>query len=98
MSQPKGLSPRKIIIKARCPCGHRIRVTIFDEGKALDRWEVACQNHKKMHLKVILGHIHATGSPSDPDAAAAVVHRAIRDKVPVVRTTDHEPFVYKVRF
>ncbi len=98
MTSPKGLKPKTIIVKAQCPCGHRIRVKIFADGKALDKWEVACQNHKKMHLKLILGVIHVTGQPSDPDVAASIIRRAIRDKVPVVRTTGHEPFVHKVKF
>ena len=98
MKKPRGI-PKSIIVKARCPCGNGIQVKIFDKGEALDQWVVACQNHRKMHLKLVLGIIRVTGKPPSPDAAAMIVQRAVRDRVPVIRTTpNYEPFTHKVRF
>jgi hypothetical protein len=99
VTQPRGLNPKKIIVKAQCPCGYRVRVTIFDKGEALDKWEISCQNHRKLRRKLVLGYFYVTGKPSSPDVAAEAIQRAIRDRVPVVRTTpDYEPFTYKIRF
>ena len=98
MTEPKGLFPKNVILKAVCPCGNRIRVKIMDKGEALNVWEVACQNHRKMHIKVVLGNIHVLGKPSSLDAAAGIVRRVIRDRVPIVRTHEYEPFSHKVKF
>lgn len=87
-----------MVLKATCPCGQPIRVYIFKKGVALDVWEVACQNHQNTHLKIILGNIHVTGEPSSLDVAAGIVRRAIRDNVPVVRTSEYEPFTSRARF
>jgi hypothetical protein len=87
----------RIIVKAECVCGYRIRVKVVDKGAHLDKWEVACQNHRKLKVKVVLGYVYATGKPT-PDQAAELIQRSIRGRVALVRTTDHEPFVVKVRF
>ena len=93
----KAAIANRIIVKAECVCGHRVRVKIVDKGTHLDKWEVACQNHRKLKIKVVLGYVYVTGKPT-PDQAAELVQRVIRDNVALVRTTDHEPFLVKVRF
>lgn len=89
--------PKRIWVKIVCPCERVIRVKIMNEGKYLQTWEVACQKHQGEHVKVILGHVHATGSPTSPEQAQRTIQAVVNQRSQIL-LRDQPPFTHRASF
>jgi hypothetical protein len=89
---------KRVKIRTQCQCGEGIRVTIFDYGKPLKVWEIACRKHRGEFVRVVLGYIHVTGGQPTPDQAHQVISKSIKMSATLVRTSGYVPFSKRIKF